>query len=215
MRWILRSVLCCALPLGAGCVGIEGDGDRVQRHPPVTSFTALLVRDSLVVEVSSGAASASVEGDEELVELVRLRPRGDQLEVALIEDEVLAPELPLRVRLTTPALAAVVASEASVVRVTGVATSTFAISAREGSIVEARGTVSALALTGATAADVDATGLQAHQVDVRGFSASHLMVFARGEVRGTLTENAHLTVRGGGKVDALEITRDAEVHQEP
>lgn len=216
-RPLLRSLACCAIPLApliTGCVGVGGDGERVQRHPPIRAFTELLVRDSLVVEVSAGAPSASVEGEQDLVDFVRLRVRGDQLDVSLIEDDVLAPELPLRVRLTTPALEAVVASEASVVRLREVATATFAISAREGSIVEAEGAVTTLILTGATVADVDTRTLRASDVEVRGYSAASMMVFASREVRGTLTENAKLAVLGGGKVESLEITRDAEVHPE-
>jgi hypothetical protein len=211
----LRLLLLGSLGACGACVGVDGEGGLEQSSRAVAAFSVLGVRDALVVEVSRGAPSASLSGDRSLIEEVRLRVEGDRLDVRTRDGAVLIPEHPLVVRLTTPALEAVEVTEASVLRVQGVAGAALRVTAREGSAVRVEGSVDTLVLGASSVADVDTRDLAARDVVVDAGGASELRVRATGGVRGRLTENAELWVEGGGSVEALEVERDAVVRRVP
>lgn len=211
----LRLLLLGSLGACAACVGVDGEGGVEQSSRAVAAFSVLGVRDALVVEVSRGAPSASLSGDRSLIEEIRLRVDGDRLDVLTRDGAVLLPEHPLVVRLTTPALEVVEVTEASVLRVQGVAGAALRVTAREGSAVRAEGAVDTLVLGASSVADVDTRDLTAREVVVDAGGAADLRVRATGGVRGSLTENAELWVEGGGSVEALEVERDAVVRRVP
>jgi|JI10StandDraft_1071094.scaffolds.fasta_scaffold467617_2 hypothetical protein len=211
----LRLLLLGSLGACAACVGVDGEGGVEQSSRAVAAFSVLGVRDALVVEVSRGAPSASLSGDRSLIEEIRLRVDGDRLDVLTRDGAVLLPEHPLVVRLTTPALEVVEVTEASVLRVQGVAGAALRVTAREGSAVRAEGAVDTLVLGASSVADVDTRDLTAREVVVDAGGAADLRVRATGGVRGRLTENAELWVEGGGSVEALEVERDAVVRRVP
>jgi hypothetical protein len=211
----LHPLLLGSLGVCAACVGIDGEGGVEQSSRALAAFSVLGVRDALVVEVARGAPSASLSGDRALLEQIRLRAEGDRLDVRTQEDTVLIPEHPLVVRLTTPDLRAVEATEASVVRLQGVTGPALQVTAREGSAVRAEGAVDTLVLRASSIADVDTRSLVARDVVVDAGGAAELRVRATGSVRGRLTENAELWVEGGASVEALEVERDAAVRRVP
>lgn len=208
LSWLLTGLL------GVGCAGVGGDGRDTTRSVPIGPFDTLVATDGLLVRVEGQSDVAVVRGEGGIVDAVRIKQRGGTLELSVEDDDPLVPDLTLVVLVPTSSVARIQALGASVVRAAGLDRPLLALEARDGSALEVSGRVGVLSLVGATAADVDADAVDADDVEVRGYSAADMSVSARRAVRGVLTENASLLVRGDANIDGVEVLRDAEIRRQ-
>jgi len=198
--------------LAAGC-GSNSVPATVSRA--LEPFTALSVGDALIVEVAAGPPSVEVSGDASLVNQVVVQQRTAGVTLTSIDNNVLLTDLPLRVKLTTPSLVNISATQSSVVRVVGLDAPTLDVSADRGSRLILVGGTATLTVSAMGVADVDASNLAAGTVNVRALGGAMVVVSTPGTVQGSVADTSELVVLGGGRFDNVEVSRDGKVRAGP
>ena len=145
--------------------GIEGSGKIVREARDASGFDSIDVGGAFVVEVSVGSTfSVEVEGDDNLVPLVKTEVRGDALHIGI--DKGYKSHDRLKIFVTAPDLGGVDASGAANVNATGIQNSGVRIQASGGSRVTVAGQTADLMVDISGGAKVIANELTAANANV-------------------------------------------------
>lgn len=181
----------------AACgIGIQGSGVRQTETRELPAFTRIdaggMGQLAVTVDVSAGDSVAlEVEGDDNVVPLVSTEVIDGELVVRLDTDSAIYDTIPLRLRVTIPALTHLRSSESIDVRVDGLSGDALVIESTDSSDVTLSGDVDWLELHGADSADLHARGLHAADAIVTARDTSDVEVCTSGA----------LTVEASGSAD--------------
>jgi hypothetical protein len=163
--------------LSSACLAnnIVGSGDPATEGREVGAFDAVSIEDALVAEImvaSDRAHTLSIQGDDNLVSVVRARVEEGRLILDLPPHTAIQPTLPLLVKVAAPHMRAVDASDASRVHVNQLVGNELAVQSRDASKVEVgaarAGSRLAVAASDASAIvvrSIEGTGSVAVEVD--------------------------------------------------
>jgi hypothetical protein len=202
---------------------IQGSGIAATRVEKLGNFSDVDVTGPILVEVVIGPSSmVQVDGDSNIVGLVRTVSRDGALRVYLDTDRSISQKIPINIRVTCPAIAEARAARAAQISIAQADAQPLRLHAQTGANIESSGnltnlevsaesssqihcngsaqTVTASASSGAT---LDLEHLDAQQVRVSVASASHANLAALD----TLDVNARegSSVRGEGHVKTLKV----------
>jgi hypothetical protein len=222
MRLSIISSAVLALALG-GCVivvpgdgktnwssssAVQGNGSVTTENRAVAGATALDIesrrRADMEVEVRVGpAASLQIEGDSNLLPLVRTESSNGKLRI-WVEDELRASQ-PLRIRYTTPQLTRLDASGGLRTNVSGLNGGNFAVTQNGSGRVELRGRVDQLDVINSGSGSLLADTLEAGGTRVAVHGSGRVSL---GNVRG---EQMMAKVHGSGNLSAAGTVRSLDV----
>jgi len=161
MRRIIGIAVAVALA-GCGLAGadVRGSGKPTQVRRDVGAFTAITLGAAMDLEVEVGkATSVEVIGDDNIVPLVRTRLRGDRL--VIDSRGSYQTKNRLLVRVTTPALTALVANGSGDCAVRGARGAELSLELNGSGTIEVAGAVERLRFGPAGPGTVEAFGLRA------------------------------------------------------
>lgn len=171
--------------------GLKGSGNVVRERRDLSGFDEIEVGGAFVVEVTVGESfSVEVEGDDNLVPLIKTEIRGDALHVSI--DKGYRSKDRLKVYVSAPNLTGIDTSGAAQVNAIGIQSTTFNISSSGGSKVTAAGQTTDLTVETSGGAKVLANELAATNgtVDTSGGATAEVLI------RGELTAEAS----GGSRI---------------
>jgi Putative auto-transporter adhesin, head GIN domain len=182
------------LPLAlAGCNigGVRGNGHIVteSRHAP--AFTNIVVSGAFEVEWRSGAPSLAVTADQNLMPLIEASVTGETLRVRTSRD--VRPSHPMKLTLTSSALASASLNGASRLNAHQLAGSRFALKTAGASKVVLDGNVTELvaSMTGASQLQAETLQTKTTELDMTG----------AGDARVKVSDTLKTSITGAGKVE--------------
>jgi hypothetical protein len=193
----LVGILVAALALG--CVTTKTAGDGVPAHAertvaPFREVETQGIDARIVVDPASPGDVIAVDGDSNLVSLVRTHVDDGRLIIELDDDDrEVAPRVPLKVVVHTPRLTEVHAERGAHVDITLNTKAPLLIGAGSNAGIVARGEVSKLDIELEGSSDIQARGLLAHDVHLEANGSSRADVCA--------TWRLDATASGGSSVN--------------
>ncbi len=212
---LVPSLVALALAVAAGCqpfwppvlAGVAGSGRNGTDTRTVAGFTKIQNTGAVDLEIKvGGAPSLVLEGDDNLLPLVRTEVRNGEL--VLSTEQSYNSRLGLRGRLTVPALEALRIDGSGDAKVDGIAGEAFAL------LIHGSGDVTATGTAARVQIGVDGSG----DIQLAGLAAREVGIAIRGSgdvtVRGS-ADSLDARVHGSGDVDASDLkvrTVNAELH---
>ena len=181
-----------------------GTGKPVVETRRARAVTAAEFSGALKVEIRQGAPALVVEAQKELLPHVRSSFESGRLRI-WTEGSVQA-DSPIRVRLSTPSLAAIVANGATIVEVDTLAGKAVEVDATGASRIEASGKVDRLGVKVDGASHADLTGLRADAVRVEASGASGATVNAVRSLDATASGASTIRYQGHPALARAEAT---------
>jgi hypothetical protein len=187
----LAAALLVLLP---GCIinlGVEGSGNRISEERDLEPFSEIYLAGSEEVVVTIGEPqSVTVEADDNLIELVETRVKGDTLLIRT-EKNYRSSE-GIRVEITVPELDEVGLAGSGDIEISGLAVAGFSVSVTGSGSVAVRG----------TAEDLDATvtgsgDLRLFELEVQRAEA---LITGSGDIEVRATESLDASVTGSGDI---------------
>lgn len=170
----------------------NGSGTMKLEKRDVPAFTAVNISGAYDVEiVAQKEQSLEIEGDDNLLPLIRTEVNGGVLDIS--NEKPFSTRNKLRVRISVPNLDGISASGASEIVASGVKSADFHIDTSGAGSLKVSGETKALALEMSGAGDVDARDLRAQKVSVNSSGASSAEVYASEELR--------VDASGAGNID--------------
>jgi len=154
-----------------------------------------------------------VSGDENLLDVVRTRVRGNTLEVDTDGAHDLETELPLVIEIQMPELRALDLSGASSADVAGLDASTLALSLSAATRVRAQGKAQKLRAKGSGASVLELGELRVERAEIRLSGASCARVYCSETARAELSGASTLVLRGPAALD-LDASGVSRVRRE-
>jgi hypothetical protein len=175
--------------------GVKGSGKRVVQKREMPAFTAISTEGAFDVEVVvQKAQSFSIEGDDNILPLIRTDVLGDKLTIK--SNSNFSTSEPLRIRISVPELVAVNASGAGKFEVTGVKNEKFEIACNGAPALKVSGSTKMLDIDVSGAAKIDAQGLHAAAVTVSSKGVSKVDVDASDKLDVTISGTSVVTYKG-------------------
>ncbi len=194
---VALTLFTVSLPAAAWGFGTSGSGKKATETRTVGSFSRLQIDGSIDADVRVGSAqSVVVEGDDNLLALVRTEVHGDQLQIS--NSESYNTRLGLRVRITVPHLEAIEVHGSGDVRAEGIKSETLKVALAGSGDVSVKGTADTVDVAVRGSGDVSVEDLAARNVEVS--------VRGSGDVRlrGT-TNDLKVSVQGSGDVNCADL----------
>lgn len=183
-----------------GSGSVEGNGVAAREQRTVSALAGLSVEDSLPVEVQVGPApSLLVEGDSNLLPLIRTETRGDTLHISV--EKHLRNKAPLRIVYTVPRLSEVNATGASRVEVRDLKGAPLDARRSGSSELRLSGAVPSLNARSSGSGLLDASRLHAGSVDASLSGSSRVRL---GQIEG---EHARVELSGSSSLDGSGAVR--------
>ena len=178
--------------------GVRGSGRAASESRDVTGFSGVDVGGVFQVEIVAGKEfSVQVEGDDNLVPLVKTEVRGGVLRIGTAQR--VSPVNPLRVRISAPDIDTVDASGVAKVDLSGVKNNSFHIDTSGASKISLNGETTNLKAEVSGASFVNAEGLNAENATVGASGASHINVFAINRLEGDASGASRIVYSGNPK----------------
>lgn len=197
MPSVLRSrtpavmVLCLAL---AACTVVRGSGTVVTEERRVEPFTEVELEGSGLVLVALGERSAvTVEGDDNVVPLLRTEVEGGRLHLGSKSGTAFVSNAPIVFRVTTPSLEQVVISGSGDIQIGDFAGEDLEVRIDGSGEVVATGTVERLEVRVGGSGTFEGFDLEAAVVEVE--------VDGSGDVRVFASERLDVAIDGSGEVE--------------
>jgi len=176
------------------CSMTTGSGAFAGETRSVEGFDAIDVSSSVDVQVAVGPSfGVIVEGDDNIVPLIRTRVQGNTLEIDSEFGKSFSPSQPLTVLVTMPDLQGVGVSGSGNVTAVGVGGRSLDISVSGSGSIDLSGTVTSLAADVSGSGSVAAAALEAAQADVS--------VSGSGSVAVRANDTLTISVSGSGSVE--------------
>ncbi len=194
---VALAMFTLALPAAAWGFGVSGSGKKASDTRTVGPFSRLQIDGSVDADVRVGPAqSVVVEGDDNLLALVRTETHGDQLQIS--NTESYNTRMGLRVRITVPRLDAIEVHGSGDVRAEGVHSDSLKVALAGSGDVTVKGTADAVDVSVRGSGDVTVEDLASRTVEVS--------VKGSGDVRlrGT-TGELKVGVQGSGDVNCADL----------
>lgn len=213
MKTSLPFLLCSVLMLFSSCttvtschtVGVEGSGRQKSVQREVENFTAVDVSGACDVEiVCQKSLSVEVQGDDNLVQLVKTEVRNGTLYIS--HEKSFSPKQALRVLIAVPTVESVELSGAGSVRVLNLRNKEFSIDVSGAASVYASGTTEILNIDVSGATDVETKDLHAEIVRIDVSGASNAEVFASKELEAEVSGVGNITYFGNPKVVQQDVS---------
>lgn len=172
-------VLFPAVLLLAACNfrGVRGSGDLDRETRNVENFKEIEVGGAFEVFVKVGeSTSLEIEGDDNLLQYIRTRVKGDRLEIDTRKN--IRPKKDLIIRITTPELEKIISSGASTVSVSNINSEVFKIILSGASSINLDGSTDKFRVEMSGAGSLDAYNLKAKDVDISISGACSADVYA-------------------------------------
>lgn len=210
-------LLVVLLSLVAGCHGfhheLAGSGKLQKQKRDVGSFNSISAAGALDIEiVCQEAQSIEIEGDDNVLPLITTVVSNNVLHIA--NSRGYSVSHPITIRISVPDLAAITASGAGNIDVSGLKNEKFQISANGAPTIKASGATNVLNIDAKGAATINTHRLRAAQVVVDAKGVSNVEVYASGQLDATVAGPSHViyagdaavnkTVHGPGSVEKKE-----------
>lgn len=219
------------ITLATAACGVAGSGVTATQSRPIGDFTSLSAADGVRLEISKGPTSLTIEGDDNLLQLIKTEVVEGQLVIRKTTREALRATRPIVLRLTTPSLSRLEASGGTDVRLadaaaprfsadlsggvdfaaTGLALESFELHASGGVDVKAEGIAKAAQLTVSGGADVDARKLQVTHVAVDASGGCDVQLTALESIAGEASGGGSVKVHGHPANTRLQTSGGASV----
>jgi len=175
--------------------GLKGSGNVVRERRDLSGFDEIEVGGAFLVEVTVGESfSVEVEGDDNLVPLIKTEVRGDALHVSI--DKSYRSKDYLKVYVSAPNLSGVDTSGAAQVNASGIKSKAFNIGASGGSKVTATGQTTDLRVETSGGARVLANELAATNGTVDTSGGATAEVFVTGEFKAQASGGSRIMYSG-------------------
>jgi hypothetical protein len=171
-------------------VGVHGNGNVISESRPVSEFTSVEAHGALLVEWSSGAPSAKVTTDSNLLPYVEVTMSGSKLDLRTRES--LRPTGNVRVQISSHNLASAGLSGAVRFTAQQLTGTEFNLDASGATRTELTGSATALNAVLSGASRLDAEPFQTQNVEISISGAGRAEVYA--------TEKLSVRISGAGKV---------------
>lgn len=208
--------LLLLITLASTACGVAGSGVTATQARTIADFTSLSVADGLRLEISRGPTSLTIEGDDNLLPLIKTEVVDGRLIIRKTTRESFRVTRPIVLRLTTPSLSQLEASGGTDVlladaaaprfsadlsggvdfEVRGLDVESLELHASGGVEVKAAGVAKAAQLTVSGGADVDGRQLKVTHVAVDGSGGSDIELTALESIAGELSGGGSVTVHG-------------------
>lgn len=208
--------LLLLITLATTACGVAGSGVTATQSRSIADFTSLSVADGLRLEISRGPTSLTIEGDDNLLPLIKTEVVDGRLIIRKATRESLRATRPIVLRLTTPALSRLEASGGTDVlladaaaprfsadlsggvdfEATGLELESFELHASGGVDVKAEGIAKAAQLIVTGGADVDARKLQVTHLAVDASGGCDLQLTALESIAGEASGGGSMKVHG-------------------
>ncbi len=174
-----------SLTLGACGIGIQGSGRHLVETRNLDTFTRIDAggRGELAVTVDArvgDTVAIEVEGDDNIVALVSTAVVDGELVIRVETERPIYDTIPLRLRVTAPALTHLRSSDSIDVRVAGLTGDALVVESSDSSDVTLAGELAWLELHGSGSADMFARQLRATDAIVTATDTSDIEVCATG-----------------------------------
>jgi Putative auto-transporter adhesin, head GIN domain len=204
------------ITLATMACGVAGSGVTVTQSRNIADFTTISASDGVRLEVSRGPTSLTIEGDDNLVPLIKTEVVDGRLVIKKTTREALRAKHPIVLRVTTPSLSRLEASGGTEVVVdhvaaprfstelgggvefeaTGLELESFELHASGGVDVKVSGTAKAAQLEVSGGADVDARQLAVTHLAVDASGGCDLDLTAKESIAGEASGGVSVTVHG-------------------
>ena len=175
--------------------GQVGSGTRAVEERAPGSFQEIRVEAAVNASVTIGSKySVRVAADDNLLDNVITTVDGPRLEIAIRGG--VQTRTPVEVTVVLPTLTAVEATSAGRVEVSGIEADRLAVAGDSAGSAVVTGRVDALDVHAGSAARLDLRGVEAGRADVQLDSSAHVWLNVAGDVRGSVTSAAVLTLAG-------------------
>ncbi|MDP3498722.1 MAG: head GIN domain-containing protein [Myxococcales bacterium] len=209
-------VLLLLVTLATTACGVAGSGVTATQSRPTADFTSVSAADGVRLEISRGPTSLTIEGDDNLLPLIKTEVVDGRLIIRKTTRESLRATRPIVLRLTTPSLSRLEASGGTDVQLadaaaprfsadlsggvdfeaTGLELESFELHASGGVDVKAEGIAKAAQLTVSGGADVDARKLQVTHMAVDASGGCDLQLTALESIAGEASGGGSMEVHG-------------------
>ena len=208
--------LLLLITLAITACGVAGSGVTATQSRSIADFTSVSAADGVRLEISRGPTSLTIEGDDNLLPLIKTEVVDGRLIIRKTTREALRATRPIVLRLTTPSLSRLEASGGTDVlladaaaprfsadlsggvdfEATGLELESFELHASGGVDVKAEGIAKAAQLTVTGGADVDARKLQVTHLAVDASGGCDLQLTALESIAGEASGGGSMEVHG-------------------
>ncbi len=195
-------IVALALFAAAACnfsfVGVEGSGVSASEDRQVAAFKAVALAGSFAVEVEVGPAqSVRVEADDNIVPIVVTEVVGDVLKISSRQN--FSTRGPIKVRVTTPQLAAVEHSGSGSIEVRAIDADLFTASLDGSGMVRLAGKAGTLTASIDGSGSLEAADLTTQSATVALSGSGGAKIHARERVVATISGSGSVQHTGGAK----------------
>jgi Putative auto-transporter adhesin, head GIN domain len=200
----------CKFNHGWGGDGTAGSGTMKLEKRTVPAFASVNLSGAYDVEiVAQQEQSLEIEGDDNLLPLIKTEVKGGVLEI--YTEKSFSTKNKLRVRISVPQLEAIFASGASDIVASGVKTEDFNIDTSGAGSIKVTGETKTLGIEMSGAGNVDTRDLRAENVIVNSSGAASADVYASGELRINASGAGNVNYYGDPKNVSEEVSGAASV----
>jgi hypothetical protein len=190
--------------------GKSGSGTMKVEKRNVPAFTAVNLSGAYEVEiVAQKEQSLEIEGDDNLLPLIKTEVNGGVLEI--FNEKSFSTKHPIRVRISVPKLDGISSSGASEIVASGVKGDEFNIDTSGASSVKVAGETTKFGLEMSGAGEVDAKDLRARIVSVDSSGAASAEVYASEELRVDASGAGNVTYYGDPKNVSEDVSGAASI----
>lgn len=177
IKYLLALFLAVLLLSACNFRGVRGSGDLDRETRTVENFKEIEVGGAFEVFIKVGEnTSLEIEGDDNLLQYIRTRVKGDRLEIDTRKN--IRPKKDLVIRITTPELEKIISSGASTVSVSNINSEVFKIILSGASSINLDGSTDKFRVEMSGAGSLDAYNLKAKDVDISISGACSADVYA-------------------------------------
>ncbi|MBK8147302.1 MAG: DUF2807 domain-containing protein [Acidobacteria bacterium] len=181
-----------------GFGGVKGSGNVVTQKRDVTDFKAVQVGGAFDVEiVAQKEFAVEVEGDDNLLELIKTDVSGETLEIR--SEKRFSTNGRLKVRISAPDIDKVDLSGASTVNLVGLNNDSLRIESSGASKIKVNGVTKDLVVDMSGASKLDAADLKSVNANVDASGACHIIVAVSGDLKADLSGASKVTYSGNPK----------------
>ena len=213
-RFGILAILLCALA-SVGCGGTEGNRQPVTETRTVSSFSKVDSNDGVETTLTidpaqSGDVTLDVTAESNLLPYVRTEVSNDLLGVGVTDS--IQSHMPMTVVGTVNDISEARAHNGSNLVVLGIDRDTLTIGAVDGARLTAAGTVDSLSAGGSGGATLTGADLMATTAQVGFSDGATAVLCVSGEVTGSVSDGATLTVVCGGDASGVNTPNGGTVN---
>lgn len=209
-KLLLISILTAvALFAFSGCrhlgKGVQGSGVRKTEKRDLPAFKSIETNGAFAIQVTcQPAASFEIEGDDNLLPLVKTEVRNGVLRI--FNDGSYTATRAITVRMTLPDLEAISSTGAADIQVANVKNDQLTISSQGAGRIEAAGETKLVHISSTGAGQIDTGRLRAERAKVSVTGAAHVDVYASQQVDVTVSGVGQVTYGGNPPVVNKSVT---------